>query len=227
MSVSKSDFRAAIRSENITQLHMLFEQDSAKFFEFNYVTGHSSILHEAPADTCSVKILASILAMVIDVNSIGKKDGETPLVWAASSGIPEKVRYLLDQGAILQTEKSIQNPLFGAIAGCYSIGGRDLPRENFSKIARMLLDAGIDATVRYDSPTMIDMDAMAFARMWGRWEIANMIAAHLHPDDPAGQAAAIERAIKSAQITADHNDRIAKAEQAAEDAEYSAQQRGA
>lgn len=43
---------------------------------------------------------------------------------------------------------------------------------------QLLLDAGIDSGVTYNSETMTDMDAVAFALMRGEAECAKFIAAH-------------------------------------------------
>jgi hypothetical protein len=46
-------------------------------------------------------------------------------------------------------------------------------------VVRLLLERGIDATVRYSSETMTDMDATAFALWRGETELARIIALHL------------------------------------------------
>lgn len=149
-----------------------------------------TLLHNVASDG-SLASVEMLLREGFDVNAIGSSDGETPLVWAARSGNIEVVHYLLEQGAILQTEKSIQNPLFGAISAYTSQSNRQLPKERFNPIAQALLDAGIDATVRYNTDTMLDMDAMSFACMWGRQDIARMIAEHICGDDETAITAAL------------------------------------
>lgn len=207
MTLDISSMENAMRADDIQLLDQLLD-DTPNHFD-NDKWGRT-ILHDA-ASHRSLKVLRHLVERGGNVNVVSSKEGETPLVLAASSGIPEKVRFLLDNGAILQTGKSIQNPLFGAISSYTSPRGRGLPKENYTQIVKMLLDAGIDATVRYNSDTMIDMDAMAFAWMWGRQDIARLIAEHLYPDDKVAQQAAIERARAVAQKTADHNDRSARA----------------
>ena len=66
----------------------------------------------------------------------------------------------------------------------HPVHGSDTPPENYLKIAELLLDHGIDSTVRYNTDTMKDMDAMAFACMWGRQDIARLIAERQADGDP-------------------------------------------
>lgn len=67
----------------------------------------------------------------------------------------------------MDTSASVRNPLFAAIVG------------QSQEVVRLLLDRGIDASVRYNSNTMIDMDATAFALWRGETELARIIALHL------------------------------------------------
>jgi uncharacterized protein len=170
----------------------------------------SGTLLHAAAFSGSLETVKMLVEEGFDVNVRDLQHGETSLGYAAASGNPELVQFLLQKGAVLQTETSAQNPLFAAISAYTSVKGRKLPKEVFSDIVRILLDAGIDATVRYNSATMLDMDAMAFACMWGRYDIARMIAEHIHPGDAAAQSNALERAERAGRTTADHNDRVAK-----------------
>ena len=66
----------------------------------------------------------------------------------------------------MNTSTSVGNPLFGAVIG------------KSPAVARLLLERGINAPVRYNSNTMNDMDATAFALMRGEAEIARVIALH-------------------------------------------------
>jgi hypothetical protein len=62
------------------------------------------------------------------------------------------VKYLLEAGSELDVSDSEVNPLWGAIL-----------RDNV-KIAQLLVDHGIDYTIKYGD---IQMDAMAFAKEQG------------------------------------------------------------
>ena len=67
----------------------------------------------------------------------------------------------------MDTSVSVRNPLFAAIVG------------QSPEIVQLLLDRGIDAAVRYNSDTMKDMDATAFALWRGKKVLAHIIAFHL------------------------------------------------
>ena len=47
------------------------------------------------------------------------------------------------------------------------------------EVVRLLLERGIDASVRYNSETMTDMDAAAFALWRGENDLTRIIALHL------------------------------------------------
>lgn len=78
---------------------------------------------------------------------------------AASRGHLDVLEMLVARGGLLDTSEPERNPLFGAIYN----GHVD--------IARFLIDVGIDTRVAYTGETMVNMDAMAYAREWGRSEI--------------------------------------------------------
>ena len=56
-----------------------------------------------------------------------------------------------------------RNPLFGAIHGGHTA------------IAKLLIDNGIDTSVSYTGENMTGIDAMAFAREWGRSDIVELL----------------------------------------------------
>jgi uncharacterized protein len=170
-----------------------------------------TLLHGA-AQSGSLGKVKLLVDEGFDVNYPSSPDGITPINHACGTGSIDIVRFLIDQGAQLKTEKSIQNPLLAAISAYTSSAGRKLPEDVFSDIVRILLEAGIDATVRYNTDTMLDMDAMAFACMWGRQDIARIVAEHLYPGDVESQTGALQRADLLGRKTADHNDRVAKAQ---------------
>ena len=78
------------------------------------------------------------------------------------------VKYLLECGATMDTSKAVRNPLIGAI-----LGGTTAAH---TAIAKLLIDSGIDTTVSYTSEDMTNMDALAFAKEWGRSDIAELLA---------------------------------------------------
>lgn len=71
---------------------------------------------------------------------------------------------MLNQGAELDTQTSVRNPLFSAAIG------------RSPAIVKLLLKAGIDYSVRYNSETLGNMDAIAFSLLRGEKVCAHIIA---------------------------------------------------
>jgi ankyrin repeat protein len=107
-----------------------------------------------------VKLLVSLGA---NVNIQGGILGGSPLNEAASEGHLDIVKYLFACGAELDVSDPRYNPLFGAIYGGYT------------DVAKFLIDCGIDTDVKYTGEHMNEMDALAFAREWGRTEIIDLL----------------------------------------------------
>ena len=105
----------------------------------------------------------------------------------------------------MDVSASVRNPLFAAVPGWardrHPVHGSDTPPENYLKIAELLLDYGIDSTVRYNTDTMKNMDAMAFACMWGRQDIARLIAER----QAEGDAGLVETLLLQADRIAEDN----------------------
>jgi len=142
-------------------------------------------LHYA-AGAGDVDVVACMIRMGCDVNSGAKDDGRLALKDAAYEGKSDNVRYLLEHGSNLDVSSSTRNPLFGAIVG------------KSLSVVQLLLERGIDASVRYNSETMQDMDATAFALMRGEAEIARAIAHH----NAGGDAAKADKLLAEAQAVA-------------------------
>jgi len=105
-----------------------------------------------------------LVGLGIDINRRGGTFGGSPINEAASEGHLDVVRYLLEVGAELDISDPVRNPLFGAIYG----GHID--------IVKLLVEKGIDAHVKYTGESMINMDALAFARERGQTDIAALLA---------------------------------------------------
>lgn len=71
---------------------------------------------------------------------------------------------MLECGARLDTSAPVRNALFAAIVG------------KSLKITKLLLEAGIDTSLFYNSKTMRNMDACKFALLYGQRDIARTIA---------------------------------------------------
>lgn len=109
--------------------------------------------------------------------------GMKPLCSACFNAHAEVARFLVDNGSEIDTDASVKNPLFAAIVG------------RSVKCVKIILDAGIDTGIRYNSKTMTDMDAVAFALMHGARSCAEVIALWNAGDD--------EHAATQAMIVAD------------------------
>ncbi|GLQ22529.1 hypothetical protein GCM10007853_04030 [Algimonas ampicilliniresistens] len=107
-----------------------------------------------------------------DVNTPTKVYGDAAIAAAAREGDARIVRYLLSKGAKLDTSASIRNPMFAAING------------KAQDVMQILIDAGIDLSVKYYTDTMNGLDAAAFAA-WNMDEAGlDLLAKHLGKGDP-------------------------------------------
>lgn len=163
----------ALKAGDVDQLALLFGQYPE--FEQQGFIGGSSWLHYA-AGHGPLNVVKCLLGRGYDINSTQDKDACSPLDQACVKNRYEIAEYLLNNGATMDTSASIRNPLFGAIVG------------QSPDIVKLLLNRGIDATVRYTSDTMDNMDALAFALERGLVEdsgivIADIVALHLAKGD--------------------------------------------
>ena len=122
-----------------------------------------------------MQIVKFLLEQGIDINEGDKRNGIFPLSDACAQRDIKVVEYLLDHGAVMDVSESVRNPLFACISAYMSQHNCLKPAEPFYDIAKLLLDRGIDYTVRYRD-TWDDLDAMGFAEMWGRQDIERLIA---------------------------------------------------
>ncbi|MBA4082775.1 MAG: hypothetical protein C0456_20135 [Hyphomonas sp.] len=127
-------------------------------------------LHYAAGES-EPEIVLELLDLGFPVNAKAKHDGEVALVRAASAGRPQNVKVLLSAGSEIDSSASVRNPLFAAIVG------------RSADCVTLILGAGVDATIRYNTDTMKDMDALAFALMRGERECAEVIARWMVGDD--------------------------------------------
>ena len=158
----------------------------------------------------SIEIVKFLVNLGVNINRGDRHYGRIPLSTATSAGKVEIVKYLIEQGSKLDTSASVRNPLFAVSSGA-SLTLQKEKRENpsaeinwddprFLSITTLLLNAGIDASVRYNTDTMKNMDAVAFATMWGQKEIARLIAAHLAEGDETKLKAILDEADKIADL---------------------------
>lgn len=129
------------------------------------------------------EVVELLLTLGADCNAGAKWNGRNALVDAAEYNRYPVAKCLLDHGAHMAVDSSAKNPLFAAIIGCSP------------DIVKLLLERGMDSTVRYNSDTMKDMDAVAFAMMQGEREIAHMIALWNAKGDEDAARLAMERGL--------------------------------
>lgn len=167
----------AIRSNDQNTIRAEFERNP------NHRTGRTPFaggtwLHFA-ASSGTPDVVQLLIDLGMDVNQPGFQEGELAICRAIDSDRSDNAKVLLDSGSRLDTSKSVRNPLFAAIVGGSEQG------------VRMLLSAGIDASVRYNSSTMRNTDAMSFAIFRGRHygaritRLAEIISDHLAEGDEA------------------------------------------
>ncbi|WP_313517124.1 ankyrin repeat domain-containing protein [Pseudomonas sp.] len=170
----------AIRAEVCEKIQRLL-QENPEQISFSTPFGTQSWLGYAAqiGKLSSAKIL---VANGINVNTGDKRDDRKPICSAAANGHLELVEYLVNSGSILDTSLSVRNPLFAAVVG------------KSSNITELLLEAGVDSSVIYNSATMTNMDALAFALMRGEQKRAEIIAQWNAKNDRVKANALLEEA---------------------------------
>lgn len=113
-------------------------------------------------------ILRQLVQKGININAGGGLSGGTPIRDAASEGHLDIVKYLLSLGATLDVSVSERNALFSAIYNGHA------------EVAKALIEGGIDTTVRYFGENLKGVDALAFARQYGRTEIEAILRTNAH-----------------------------------------------
>lgn len=152
----------AIKNEDRGAIVRLFDKDPGQANTFTPFGGQTWLGYAA-----QIGKLGSVKALIdigVDVNAGDRRDNRRPICTAAANDHYDVVAYLLEKGTVLDVSASICNALFAAIIG------------RSPRIVRLLLEAGIDSNVSYNSETMRGMDAVAFALMRGEKECAEIIA---------------------------------------------------
>ena len=180
----------AINASDLAAIRQLFTAHPDQLDVQTFFGGQTWLGYAAQKGQLAV--VEALAALGADINRPGR-EGVRPIVVAANFGQADVARWLLAQGAVLDTSATVRNPLFGAITG------------QSPAIVQMLLEAGIDASTRYNDG-WDDMDALAFALMRGDADCAAHIADHL----AAGDAALRVRLLAEADQIADHNAKPAR-----------------
>jgi ankyrin repeat protein len=169
----------AINAEDAGAIRQLLRAHPEQVDAHTFMAGQTWLGYAAQKG--KLEAVRSLLAAGSDINKGDRHEGASPLCGAAASNHPSVAAHLVAAGAALSVDASVRNPLFAAIIG------------RSPDCVRLILDAGIDAAVRYNTRTMADMDAVAFAMMRGEQECAELIALrNTKGDEPAARRAIAE-----------------------------------
>ena len=119
-------------------------------------------LHTAAARG-QLEIVKYLMSRGLSINVQSDLSDKKAICNAVAGGHSEIVDYFLSEGADIDVNHPVVNPLFDAIL------------ENHIRIAKTLIDTGMDTAVKYTTETMKDMDALDFAKEYGRDEIISML----------------------------------------------------
>ena len=153
--------RKAIKEGRLSEVVRLVREDESRL---QMDTPFGSWLHMAAAHG-RLEIARWLVSQGMDVNIRGRTIERRPLDEAAANGHVDTAKYLIESGATLDVSDSVRNPLLAAIVGGNS--------ESHTAVARLLTESGIDTTVRY--PNLDNMDALEYAKEWGRSEIVELL----------------------------------------------------
>ena len=187
------EIRAAIDSGDPALVRRAFVRHPEQINSGDAILGCH--LHHA-CRHADVEVVAAMVRAGADIDLADDRDGMRPIVGACSAGNVDIVRLLLEAGCLLDSSASVRNPLFACIGGYR--GDRDEPRGRFATIAELLIRNGMDLTACYVQQSMVDMDAAAFAYMFGRRDIAAIVIRELYGDDERLAAGAWAEAIEVA-----------------------------
>lgn len=130
----------------------------------------------------SLSTVNKLLELGFGINELDRRGETNALATASGLGDIALVQFLLERGAEANMAESNGNPLISCIpshvSDTHPVYGKDTPKENYLEIARILIDHGIDTAVRYDMSCGYGLDAKTFAWVWGRHDIARLIAEH-------------------------------------------------
>lgn len=113
-----------------------------------------TLLHYAAAES-SPEAIEALVSLGFDVDATGETYGDSALQAACANGKTSNVYLLLSMGARIDTSTSFRNPLFAAISGRHP------------ETVRLLLQQGIDSSIRYTLEDGSIVDAIDFAEKRG------------------------------------------------------------
>lgn len=151
--------RDAIKQNDTKKVMSLIENNPQSLHS---ISPFGTWLHVA-AKKGSYEIVDYLVRKGIDVNAKGDVFDAAPIRLAAGAGHLEIVNYLLYVGTKLDVTLAKRNPLFGAIYGGHK------------NIVELLVEKGIDLSVRYTGENIKNMNAYKYAKEFGQTEIAEYI----------------------------------------------------
>ena len=149
----------AIRSGDISVVKNLIKQDLSRL---SMETPFGTWLHVACLRG-QLEIVKYLISKGLSPNVRTGPANNRPLYNATTWGHFEIADYLLNKGAVMDTDTPEANPLFGAI-----IKGQ-------IDTAKLTIEKGIDTQVRYTTETMDNMNAYDLAMEYGRAEIVSLL----------------------------------------------------
>jgi uncharacterized protein len=155
------DMLDAIRQEDIDKIDNLIEKDKECLY---LMTIFGTWLHFSASEG-KLQIVKYFIEKGLDVNIYCDEipSDYTPINAASSNGNTEVVRYLISCGATFDVSTTIHSPLFSAI------------QKGHLEVVKLLIENGIDAKIKYNSKTMKNMDALAFAYERGQTDIITIL----------------------------------------------------
>ena len=178
----------AIVNEKVDDIRSLFSANPELLNAHTFMAGQTWL--GFAAQDGKIHAVKQLVELGADPNIGDETYGSKPICSACNNGHPEIAHYLIEQGSIIDTELSVKNPLFASIIG------------QSSDCVRIILNTGIDSTIRYSSETMQNMDAVAFALMRGERECAEIIAGWNAEGDELAAARALAEANSIAEFNA-------------------------
>ncbi len=176
MSKKRSQVKQAIQVDDCDEIQWLFDE-YPRLLKYRPIAG-GSWLHYA-ASWRALEVAKYLIEIDFDINDPATMEGDKPISWAIHENRIEMVKFLLENGAIMDTSESVRNPLFASVTG-----------ESLES-AKLLLKHGIDASITYGKN---GMNATAFALLYGQQKIANEIVNHLAKGDEVYAARLLKEA---------------------------------
>jgi ankyrin repeat protein len=151
--------RAAIKADDVDRVTAFLAE---RPHLLNADSPFGTLLHVA-ASAGSMRVIRKLVEMGADIDRRGTALDAGPLTLAVSTGQIEVVKYLMSQGAAFDLSEPYRNPLFSAIYN------------DRLAIAKLLVEQGLDYSVRYFGEIMKGTDALAHAEHLGKTEIADFL----------------------------------------------------